>query len=188
MISYILESANRLNFSINTLLTLIAIETNQLEIRYDKVEINEIIHSLFTAFEAKNESKKLDFKITNNTDLNDILIDENCLYQILFNLVDNAFKFTEKGFIHVKFDIQKIFDINHLILRVQDSGIGISKSMFDLIFEPFRQISEGNDRKYEGLGIGLSTTRKLIEKLSGTINLNSDLNNGSTFIVKLPLK
>jgi CheY-like chemotaxis protein len=105
----------------------------------------------------------------------------------LNNLIGNAVKFTDKGSVVVESSLHKSDDQSTLILTVKDTGIGISETNKKLIFDAFRQGSEGYNREYEGTGLGLTITKKYVEILNGEINLVSEHGKGSTFTVSLPV-
>jgi hypothetical protein len=118
-----------------------------------------------------------------------ICSDESRLRQILINLVGNAIKFThDGGQITVKTEFEKGTGPNtiNLKLSVADTGIGIPKEAFNLIFESFRQHSHMDTRKYEGTGLGLPITKKLVEALKGSIFVDSMVDRGSNFTIVLP--
>jgi signal transduction histidine kinase len=104
--------------------------------------------------------------------------------QILFHLISNAVKFTESGSITVT--LFKL-DENRWSMRVADTGIGIPKEYRESIFEPFRQVDETIAREYGGVGLGLSIVKRLTSSMKGTIRVESELGQGSTFMVTLPL-
>jgi len=147
----------------------------------------EFTRRIQTTFDRIVEIKNISFRIFIDDNLNSVSTDEDCLFQIIYHLVDNAVKFTDNGSIELDISNLKIDDKNFIEIKVTDSGIGIENSRFEIIFEPFRQVSEGTDRKYEGLGIGLTIVKKLVEKLNGTIKIQSKLFAGSEFTVYLPI-
>jgi signal transduction histidine kinase len=98
-------------------------------------------------------------------------------------LINNAIKFTKKGSINVDTSIND----NIVEIKVSDAGIGIAKEYLDTIFDEFRQVSEGYNRNFEGNGLGLNITKKLVVKFGEKISVDSEPGKGSTFIVKLPV-
>ncbi|SFB83290.1 hypothetical protein SAMN04487907_101836 [Zunongwangia mangrovi] len=109
--------------------------------------------------------------------------------QIIANLVTNAFKFTEKGKIIVTAGIQqKIKESQELIIKVKDTGIGISKEKQEIIFEEFSQENSGIEKKYGGTGLGLTITRSLTSLLKGEISLQSEQGEGSEFTIIIPVE
>jgi signal transduction histidine kinase/CheY-like chemotaxis protein len=110
------------------------------------------------------------------------------LRQILLNLVGNAVKFTEAGTVRVCVATTGGGGAPHgLLIRVEDTGVGIAASTLDRIFEPFVQVDSSNTRKFGGTGLGLSITRAICETMGGSISYRSSPGQGSTFEVKLPL-
>ncbi len=114
----------------------------------------------------------------------EILLDELRLRQVLFNLVGNAIKFTEKGGVAIAVDITK----DHLLhFEITDSGIGMTKQECDRVFAEFTQANDQTSKRYGGTGLGLSISRKLIESMGGTIIIDSELGRGTKFTLSLPL-
>jgi len=108
------------------------------------------------------------------------------LRQILLNLVGNAVKFTEHGTVRVR--VAETQGGSGLLIRVEDTGVGIAPAALDRIFEPFVQVDSSNTRRFGGTGLGLSITRAICEAMGGTVSYHSALGSGSTFEVQLPLK
>jgi len=107
---------------------------------------------------------------------------------ILEKLTDNAFKFTEKGYVEVQISFQEKKDGDFIRLSVSDSGIGIEKEEHNRIFEDFYQIKPAEDKIYAGNGIGLSIVKNLTDLLQGTIAIESEPGEGSSFTVEIPVK
>jgi len=110
--------------------------------------------------------------------------DEDRLRQIMVNLIGNAIKYTDKGFIHSRFYLP---DEHHWAIAVKDSGCGISVDALPFIFESFHQADDSRTRKHEGFGLGLSIVKQLVDLMEGEIYVDSQVNKGSTFTVVLPL-
>ncbi len=113
--------------------------------------------------------------------------DSTKLRQILLNLLSNAAKFTETGNISLE-----IASITHehrewVSFRVCDTGIGMTSEQLSKVFQPFTQADDSTTRKYGGTGLGLAITKQLVEMMEGTITVLSEVDQGSTFWVKLPL-
>jgi CheY-like chemotaxis protein len=111
--------------------------------------------------------------------------DKTRIYQILRNLLDNAFKFTDSGYI--RFGCLKSYE-KEMVLFVEDSGIGIEEGKIDVIFESFRQAQEGFSRQYEGTGLGLAIVSGIVELLEGRVWVKSEKGVGSCFYVAVPRK
>jgi signal transduction histidine kinase len=111
-------------------------------------------------------------------------VDPNGLDRILTNLVTNAIKFTEEGGVTVRVSGEP----SHVVLAVADTGIGISEDFLPELFEAFKQESEGLQREHEGTGLGLSIAKELVDLMDGTITVDSQKGEGTTFTVRLPYR
>ncbi|MCT7956938.1 PAS domain S-box protein [Laspinema palackyanum] len=176
---------------INDILDLSKIESGKLELNYEPVLIRALVRDIQQIFSQKAEAKGLGIFIEISESVPEgIIFDEVRLRQILFNVVGNALKFTEQGFvtIHVNADFSKTRDPFHLSLElaVSDTGIGVASDRQEHIFEAFIQNDGKTTRKYGGTGLGLAITKRLTEMLGGTIDLRSELHCGSTFIFVFP--
>ena len=115
-----------------------------------------------------------------------IISDAFRLKQILTNIIGNAFKFTEKGFIKIAANINS--ETKTINIKIEDSGIGIDETKRELIFEEFTQANENIEKKYGGSGLGLTISKKLIEILGGNITVKSEIDKGSIFEIYFPLE
>jgi len=172
---------------IDEILDISKIESGQVE-RLDNVfSLNELIHAVHMHYADRLEIiGKSHIALSYKTGMPDsqdyILSDDNKIRQILFNLIDNAFKFTNEGEVEFGYCIEK----NRLLFYVRDTGIGIPLGKKEIIFKPFRQSDESSTRKYGGTGLGLSISKGLIEVLGGNIWFETKQNSGSTFHFNLP--
>ncbi|MDH5716909.1 MAG: ATP-binding protein [Spirochaetia bacterium] len=187
-ISYILSSANSLLNIIDDILDLSKVEAGKLEIKENIINLKEIYEETALMFETKIKEKNLKLYIKHDSKLPKlVLLDNVRIKQILINLLNNAIKFTDKGFIELSTIVEngkEPFQKN-LTLSVKDTGIGIPKDQQKKIFEQFTQ-KEGQDHsKYGGTGLGLSIIKQLAALMDGEIILNSTVNKGSTFSVRL---
>ena len=179
----ILISSNRLNNLVNDILDLSKIKNNKLELNIETINIIPIINIVITIIKTIINEKNIIIK--NNIKFKSFFVyaDENRIQQILFNLLDNAIKYTNFGEITISAKIDG--DGNRIIISVKDTGIGIAKEKFDIIFEAFQQIE--SDERMSGTGLGLIISKKLIEMQNGKIWLESELGKGSTFSFSLPI-
>ncbi|MCD4772381.1 MAG: tetratricopeptide repeat protein [Bacteroidales bacterium] len=174
---------------INDILDLSKIEAGKMDIIYTAVNLNNVFEEISQIFSLKMLQKDLKFIMDVNDNIPEsLLLSEMRIRQVLFNLIGNAVKFTDKGYIKLS---AKAENINHgksildLKIIVEDTGIGIDNEYQEKIFESFSQ-SEGQDfKKYGGSGLGLTITKRLAEMMSGKISLISELGKGSSFIVLL---
>ncbi|OYT42133.1 MAG: hypothetical protein B6U86_00895 [Candidatus Altiarchaeales archaeon ex4484_43] len=110
--------------------------------------------------------------------------DKNRLMQVLTDLIDNAIKFTEKGGIVIEARREK----DNILVKVKDTGIGISKENINKLFTKFYQVDSSLSRRYGGTGLGLAICKKIVEAHGGKIWVDSELGKGSTFQFTLPVK
>ncbi|MFO8235239.1 MAG: PAS domain S-box protein [Bacteroidales bacterium] len=187
-IEAIMSSGKTLLALINDILDLSKIEAGKFQITLDPVQLPTIIEDIQHIFEKKIKEKGLELIIDINTNMPDVLmLDEVRIRQILFNLVGNAIKFTEKGQINLKVDTKyKGKETYDLKLVVEDTGIGIPRKQQKYIFGAFQQNDGQNTRKYAGTGLGLNITKKLVESMDGEISVSSRIGKGSKFTVILP--
>jgi PAS domain S-box-containing protein len=188
-IGFIHSSADQLLSIINDIIDISKIEAGQLKLNIGDVNINNLMDRLFTQFESERITRSRDkLKIECTKGLGDkeasILTDELRIKQVLSNLLSNALKFSEKGTIKFGYQLKD----NNLEFCVEDSGIGISKSKQNIIFERFRQEDESFTRKYGGTGLGLTISKSIIEHMGGQIWVDSDKNKGAAFYISIPYK
>ncbi len=174
------SASDRLSRTINSILDMVAIQSDMLEIELKKINLPKVLESIFRSFSSISHFKRLGFEIIN--EIGDVFIegDEYTLYKLFENLVDNAFKYTDKGKIQIH-----IFqtDDENVSVAIEDTGIGISEKYLPNIFKPFTQESTGYSRKYEGSGLGLTLVKNYADLCRASINVKSELNNGSIFTV-----
>ncbi|HAS45165.1 MAG TPA: hypothetical protein DCS93_32075 [Microscillaceae bacterium] len=181
--SLIRQSGNRLLNTINGILDLSRIEANRLDVSIEKVDITLLVKSLVESLEVLAINRDIYLNIEFELDSNEAYIDPSLLEQVLNNLLGNAIKFTEKGGVTLR-----IKDKNkRLTIEVIDTGIGIEERYLDEIFEPFKQESSGIERRFQGNGLGLAISKRIVELLGGEIKVQSSKNIGSCFTVILPV-
>ncbi|QHI70638.1 response regulator [Tichowtungia aerotolerans] len=179
----IATSANSLMAIINDILDLSRIEMGKLELKNERVCIRELLNELRLFFTPITTKKGLKLYITcdDSVPIN-IRNDENCLRQVLINLIANAIKFTHQGYVAVDLKTShKDKDLCTLDFYIQDTGIGISKEAQKVIFKEFTQADGSHTRKYGGTGLGLSISRRIVEKMGGTLSISSEPGNGAVF-------
>jgi len=185
----IISSGKSLLTLINDILDLSKIEAGKMTIKKEQTNIRSLCNDIQQVFSIKCKESGIEFKLNINQELPEMLfIDEVRVRQILFNIVGNAVKFTHSGYVALNIDFkrqQKTDLMLDLIIEVEDTGIGIPEQQQKLIFDAFRQQDEQSTRKYGGTGLGLTITRRLAEMMDGKIELSSEMNVGSKFIVYL---
>jgi len=189
--SIIEESAKSLLTIINDILDISKIESGNFDINIKQMNIHEVCRNVFELFSNKADDKKITFTFNINKDIPTCLLSDGIrIRQVLSNLISNAIKFTnENG--EIDFKVSFIQEKNNLIkLRflVKDSGIGIPSTKLANIFEPFIQVDNESNRKYEGTGLGLSISSHIIKLLGSKIEILSEIDAGSSFWFDLELK
>ncbi|MCG8700861.1 MAG: ATP-binding protein [Bacteroidales bacterium] len=187
LIETIYASGQVLLSLINDILDLSKIEANKLEINPEPVYFPSIITEIQQIFKQKVDDKGIELIVQIEDYIPPALIlDEIRLRQILLNIVGNAIKFTEKGYVRILVEGNNQGNVVDLKITVEDTGIGIKKDQMDAIFNAFKQQSGQSTRKYGGTGLGLAICKKLVEKMEGYIQVISKEDRGSAFVIRLP--
>ncbi|HBB91667.1 MAG TPA: hypothetical protein DC042_08085 [Bacteroidales bacterium] len=180
---------------INGILDLSKIEAGKLELEFNYINSLSFFAEFERIFSLKIAEKGLEFllDVDSGTPAG-LYLDENRLRQVMFNLIGNAIKFTDRGHISVRVLSQNPQFINSdkgktegfidLIIEVEDTGIGITPEFQKEIFNPFTQ--QGGQQKYGGTGLGLAISQRLIVLMRGALTLESELGKGSTFRIRIP--
>ncbi len=193
MVELILKSTERMLETLTKILNMTKLEFDKQELSMSYFDIRNLIEDTFNLLKATAEKKGLNYsmKIFGSKDYGTeslmIQSNENALKEILENLLSNAIKFTEKGSVELSAEIEERNNKEYLILKISDTGIGIPREKQEIIWQAFRQVSEGLNRNFEGTGLGLTITKKFVELLGGEIFLQSEVNKGSTFTVEIPI-
>lgn len=186
MTSRIVSNSSRLLNLINDLLDQAQMEAGKLKIKYESIKPSDLLENIHSVMDKITTDKGL--KLTSELDANmpvTLIGDSARLQQILINLVSNAVKFTEKGSIHVQ--LSKLNE-KQWGISVSDTGNGIPKEELPYIFETFRQVEGTTTRLHGGFGLGLSIVKQLVNLMGGSISVSSELGQGSTFSILLPIE
>lgn len=184
-------SADNLLVILNDILDFSKIEAGKFDLANFEFDLREKLGYLKNTFEVKAEEKGIDLIFTIDENVPNFLVgDAYRLNQILVNLLGNALKFTNSGFIRLHIKVEKDYDDQvDLLIEVVDSGIGISEDKLSSIFDSFSQAHNNNANKFfGGTGLGLTITRKITEMMQGSISAYSRLGQGATFKVFLNFK
>ncbi len=179
----IYDSGRHLLNLINDILDLSKIEAGKMEFTFEPVNLKEIIQSVLTTAVALVKDKPIKLQSEVPDDLPTIIADGRRIRQVVLNLVGNAAKFTEKGYIRVR----ATYNEREVIIAVEDTGIGIPKEKFPLVFQEFQQVDSSSTRRYGGTGLGLPVSKRFVEAHGGRIWFESEEGVGSTFYVALPI-
>jgi signal transduction histidine kinase len=167
---------------INDILDLSKIEAGRMELQFSEVDMREIIRGVMSTAVGLTRDKPIELRQEVPEDLPPVWADAQRARQVLLNLVSNAAKFTDQGFIAVRAWADESF----VTIAVQDTGIGIPREKQEEIFQEFTQVESGTTRRYGGTGLGLAIARRLVELMGGRIWVESEVGKGSTFFFTLP--
>jgi PAS domain S-box-containing protein len=177
------NSAQHLLALINDVLDISKIEAGQLEVFRARYNFRKALERVIASVQPLADRKGLMLHASIAPDVGEIVSDARRVDQIVLNILNNAIKFTEKGSVRVECRLMH----NRLSISVTDTGIGIGPEDRERIFKPFAQVDTGTARTHEGTGLGLSICDRLVEKLGGTIRVESTPGIGSTFTIELPI-
>ena len=174
---------------LNDILDLSKIEAEELEIEKYTFRTHDILKNIKDLTALSASRKALAFDVSINLDVPEWLCgDAKRIQQIIFNLVGNAIKFTEMGGVTLSMDYKKEgTGKDHLMIQVQDTGIGIPDEFHKHLFNKFSQADTSISRKFGGTGLGLAITKYLVEMMGGTIGFTSKVKHGTTFYVSIPI-
>ena len=181
----IVQSGHRLATLVNDILDFSKLRHKTIELQFQAVGLREIVEVVLTLSQPLISNKDLQLVNAIPSDLPPGQADENRLQQILYNLVGNAIKFTEKGSVEISATV--VHGNEQLTITVSDTGIGIPEDKLDQIFESFEQGDGSTAREYGGTGLGLAVTKKLVELHGGSIRVESTVGVGSRFTFTLPV-
>ena len=181
------RAGNALLILINDILDLSKVEAGQFVLEAIPFSVHELLSTSLDLFtkRARDKSIELRYQIAPNVPIT-VVGDPHRLRQILINLLGNAVKFTDRGEInvqvHINSEIESATDAGSFLeFSVRDTGIGIPPEKHNLVFESFAQADSSTTRKYGGSGLGLAIAKRLAELMGGSMRLQSELNQGSTF-------
>ncbi|WP_020526631.1 ATP-binding protein [Flexithrix dorotheae] len=181
-------SSDHLLHTVNDILDFSKIEAGKLNIEKIPFSVYDVVEEVRHTLKIKAGQKGIQLDVSLDESLKQPLKgDPFRLKQILINLVNNALKFTSEGFVEIEGEAIPIHNSKiRVVLRVNDTGIGISKEKLNTIFDKFNQADTSTTRKYGGTGLGLSICQKLVSLQKGKISVESELNKGTSFIVEIP--
>ncbi|MBE0651509.1 MAG: PAS domain S-box protein [Bacteroidales bacterium] len=180
------KSGERLLNTINDIIEISKIEIGDISLKYETVNLSEIMQFYFKFFSVQAKEKRLDLVVSKQIEGEAALIktDRHKLDSILTNLLRNAMKFTNEG----KIEFGNFRENGNLCFYVKDTGKGIPKEKLDKVFERFIQVDDGLSRGYEGSGLGLSIVKAYVEALDGHIEVDSEVGKGTVFTFTIPYK
>lgn len=174
------DSSKRIIRTVDMILNYSRLQTGELPVSPEAIELSSICERLVREFQTAAKSKSLELLFENRCKDSTILADEYSVTQAISNLIDNAIKYTKKGFVKV---ILYKNSSDEIMVDVKDSGIGMTKEYTDHIFEPNSQEEMGYGRAYEGVGLGLSLVKKFLHLNDAVISVESKKGEGTTITV-----
>jgi signal transduction histidine kinase len=191
IVEHIFDSGHQILNILNDLLDLSKIDSGKFRLNYRQFELKSIVDSVARSVSAASSSKGLNLavEIPEQLTTKSLCGDPDRIRQILLNLVQNAVKYTNEGGLSVKASTTGEEDAKLIVrFEVSDTGVGIAPDDLKTLFEAFVQVEETTVHKHDGVGLGLSISKELVELMGGRIGALSEKNKGSTFWFELPLE
>ena len=182
-VEIIKRNTDRLIHIVNDLLTLSRLEHDR-SLEKENIVIADFLENIMKIFSHRINAKGLELKIEHNTQKTLMQADRFKLEQVFINLIDNAVKYTDAGEINITIDND---NETNLIFKISDSGSGIAEEHLPRLFERFYVVDKSRSRRMGGTGLGLSIAKHIVNLHNGTIDVESEIGKGTTFIIKLPL-
>jgi len=175
---------------VDDILDVAKMETGELRIQTAEMDLKRLLEDAVTVWTGQAETKRIGIEFDLEYCPSKIIADEVRLRQIIFNLMSNAIKFTDRGQVRLAAfsETEDDSESERLVIRVADSGIGIPQDRVEEIFESFRQVDGGVTRRHGGTGLGLAICRNLARAMGGDVTVVSTLGAGSAFTLSLPLE
>lgn len=183
-LNLIKDSADYLMNIINDILDLSKIEFGKIKVKISTFSVDKLLDVVSNIYKNNTHKKGIYFKINKSANVPEFInSDKQKIFQVLTNIINNAVKFTDQGGVTLVVD----YENEDLIFKVIDTGIGIAADDYDKIFENFHQVENQQDVKSKGTGLGLAISKNFIEMLKGSIEVESNLGQGTTFTVRVPV-
>jgi signal transduction histidine kinase len=179
------ESGKHLLRIINNILDLSKIEAGMMELEPDEFYLGELLEGSLSLFREKAQKKRLTLSAQVSEDVDLVIADKTKIKQVALNLLANAVKFTPEGG-SVRIEARRVLDADGIEISVSDTGIGMPPEDCQRLFQPFVQLDNSLTKKYEGTGLGLHLSRKIVELHGGTITVESEPGRGSRFSFTIP--
>jgi signal transduction histidine kinase len=181
----VLNCARHLLQLINDVLDLAKVDAGKMELHPEMFSMHKAVEEVAAVIKSIAQKKHIVLGIEIGAQLDAVMLDQRKFKQVLYNLLSNAIKFSDDcGAVAIH---ARRLDANQLEVQIRDTGIGIKAEDIDRLFTEFEQLDSGTGRHFEGTGLGLALTKKIIEFQGGHISVESDLGKGSVFTVILPV-
>jgi len=176
------SSSRRIIRTIDLILNMSELQLGLYQSMRNLIDLSDLLKQLVVEYRSSSTKDNLVISFECNSDNTEIMIDDYAVSQMFSNILDNAIKYTEEGYVKVTLDC---IDNNQYLVKIEDSGIGISKDYLPELFTPFRQEDQGYSRQYEGNGLGLALVKKYGDLVDAKIEVESEKNVGTTFNIIL---
>lgn len=182
-------SAKHLHTILSNILDMAKIDAGELELAEQQISMDALLNHVHSMLFTQAQEKELNFSYTLSADIAPALVgDEVRIRQVLINLIGNAIKFTNKGYVKVEASlIHQTQNQQTICIRILDSGVGMSSEFLANVFDKFSQEQDSTTRKFEGAGLGLAITKDLMLLMGGSIDIQSKKSQGTTVTLTLPL-
>lgn len=182
-VARILKETDNMTSLINDILMISRLETKEAEVTFSMVRMSPLVAEIFESLEPI----ATEYRVTMHQECEPIIIEASTkqLRELVMNLVNNGIMYNHPGG-NVWVDIRKLSE--NMVITVKDDGMGISKEDSERVFERFYRVDKGRSKKMGGTGLGLSIVKHIVEFYGGSVRLTSDMRNGSTFIITIPLQ
>ncbi len=175
------DACKRIIRTVELILNYSRLQTGEFPIKPKEIDLSSVCQDVIKEFSLTAKETGIDLSFENNCPDSFILADEYSITHSISNLIDNAIKYTKKGFVKV---ILSKGNKDEIVLNVKDSGIGMNENYLEHLFEPYRQEAMGYARAYEGVGLGLSLVKKFLDLNNAEILVKSKKGEGTTFTIK----
>ena len=179
------DENKRMLRQVEVMLQMAQLEKGELKLKYENLKIEEVAEEAINSslLSVENKHGKIELNLSEN--IPSVTGDRNHLINVISNLIDNSIKYANEA---PQIVVSIRHTAEHVIIDVKDNGIGMTKEVQKRIFDTFYRATTGNVHDVKGFGLGLSYVRAIVEQLQGTISVESEINKGSTFTIKLPIK
>lgn len=175
----------RLGDHIERVLNIARLDKDNLEMEKESIDVNDLLEGVVGSMDLQLKKKEVEINLSLDAQHALVLGDELHLSNVIFNLLDNAIKYSHQ---QAKIEIHTKNKNHSLSITIIDNGVGISKEQLTKIFDQFYRVPTGNIHDVKGFGLGLSYVQDIIKRMGGTIKVKSELNKGTEFEIMLPLK
>jgi len=186
-LSRIKNAGKHLLTLINDILDLSKIEAGKMGLNLEYFRVDGMIREVLETIEPMAAKNNTSLVLQENEDIGVMLSDITKVRQILFNLISNGIKFSEHGEVTIDCQRAEVDDKEHVVIKVTDTGIGMSPDDLEKLFEEFFQVDNSNAKKWSGTGLGLVISQRFSQMMGGSISVASELGKGSTFTVTIPI-